>query len=178
MPELSRACQTLPAESLTSREEKSFCSFSDSSPLDVSFAPTATNQIKRISLYPQSLVKRKLKPGSGRAHKHSFTLVLYVQTESNRVLWAVTNRPTRAQERGLSSLAKWSTTHPIRQLPSGYGTQIQGQLTVHKNTFSYTTLARVVVRWVWWGNRFPAVLCLGVLVGILCFLTPVCDIHL
>lgn len=94
-------------------------------------------------------------------HTGTHTLILYIQTESNRVFWAATNRPTRAQERGLSSLAKWCTTHPIHQLPSGYVTQIQGQLTVHKNTFSnpYTTLAQVVVRAVWWGNRFPTIFC-------------------
>ncbi len=72
MPELSRTYQTLPAESLTSREEENcFCFFSRLSP--GCLICTATNQIKRISLYPQSFVVRKLMPGSLHAHKHSFT---------------------------------------------------------------------------------------------------------
>lgn len=39
--------------------------------------------------------------------------------ESNKVFWTVTNKPTGAQARKRSGLAKWSTTHPIHQLPLG-----------------------------------------------------------
>lgn len=121
MPELSRVRKTLPAESVTSREgENCFYSF-PYSPLDVSFALPQTRS--KGSLYIHSpwfgckeSHARILACTKTRLHTGTHTLILYIQTESNRVFWAVTNRPTRVQARGLSSLAKWSTTHPIHQL--------------------------------------------------------------
>lgn len=111
-----------------SRKEESCCF--PGSPLDVSFAPPQTSSKGSLcihSLWLQETHARILACAQTLAHAGTNTLVLYIQTESSRVFWAVTNRPTRVWARGLSSLAKWSTTHSINQLPSGYGTQIKGQ---------------------------------------------------